>query len=150
MILERFLRARTGPVPSEAALALRRSMRLTTLISLVGLALAIGGARGRFPVGVGVAGGVIFLLAILSAAWMGVRASQQAREDREMEAGRAMIVMLAAELGKQDDATLERIATKGGPAGEAARLILQGRRDPATRASASSSQRPGGESAAGA
>jgi hypothetical protein len=38
-----------------------------------------------------------------------------------------MIVVIAAQLGKQNDATLERVAAKGGPAGEAARMILKGR-----------------------
>jgi hypothetical protein len=36
--------------------------------------------------------------------------------------------MLAATLGEQDDTALERIKVQGGPAGEAAALILEGRR----------------------
>jgi hypothetical protein len=40
-----------------------------------------------------------------------------------------MIVLLAAELGNKDDQTLETIAGRGGPAGDAANLILKGRRE---------------------
>jgi hypothetical protein len=39
-----------------------------------------------------------------------------------------MIVVIAAQLARQDDAALEGIAARGGPAAEAAMLILAGRR----------------------
>ena len=40
-----------------------------------------------------------------------------------------MIVLLAAELGNKDDETLESITRRGGPAADAAALILKGRRE---------------------
>jgi len=63
------------------------------------------------------------------AGWLGLKGARRAREDREMQSRRDMIVLLAVQLGKQDDETLERVAGKGGSAGEAARLILQGRKE---------------------
>jgi hypothetical protein len=39
-----------------------------------------------------------------------------------------MIIAITAQLGKQDDATLSRIAAQSGPAGEAARMLMTERR----------------------
>jgi len=106
----------------------RRSMWLVTGCGVLALAIAIAGARGIVPLAIGVAGGVLFAISILLAGLLGLKMHRQALADREMAARRSMIVMLAASLGKQDDAALERIKTQGGPAGEAAALILEGRR----------------------
>ncbi len=72
-------------------------------------------------------------LALLAAGWAGLKSRAQALADRDMESGRAMIVAIAAQLGRQDDDTLAAIAQKGGPAGEAARMILHGREARARR-----------------
>jgi hypothetical protein len=64
------------------------------------LALAIA-------VAIGIAGGVLFAISILLAGVLGLKMHRQALADREMAARRSMIVMLAATLGKQDDAVLE-------------------------------------------
>jgi hypothetical protein len=41
--------------------------------------------------------------------------------------------MIAARLKTQDDEALEAMAARGGPAGEAARLVLEGRAERARR-----------------
>jgi len=51
------------------------------------------------------------------------------QEQREREGYGAMLVMIAAQLKDQDDTVLERIVAKGGPAGEAAEMVLRGRRE---------------------
>jgi hypothetical protein len=102
-------------------------MWLVTGGGILALAIAIAGARGNVPVAIGIAGGVLFAISILLAGVLGLKMHRQALADREMAARRSMIVMLAATLGKQDDAVLEGIKTQGGPAGEAAALILEGR-----------------------
>ncbi len=115
-----------APLTDNARLY-RRAMWLVTVFGLLALMLAIAGARGLLPVGLGIAGGAVFGISILLAGVLGIKMHRQALADRELAARRAMIVMLAATLGKQDDSALERIKTQGGPAGEAAALILEGR-----------------------
>ena len=115
-----------APLTDNARLY-RRSMWLVTGGGVLALAIAFAGARGIVPVTIGIAGGGLFAISILLAGVLGLKMHRQALADREMAARRSMIVMLAATLGKQDDAALERIKTQGGPAGEAAALILEGR-----------------------
>jgi O-antigen/teichoic acid export membrane protein len=77
---------------------------------------------------------LLLLLAVLiAAAWSGLRAHRQALADRDRESGNAIFLAIAAQLGSQDDATLARIQSKGGPAGEAAKMILTERRARAAR-----------------
>lgn len=75
-------------------------------------------------------GSILLLLSAVfaSAIWSGIRARQQLLADREKASGGVMIVAIAAQLGRQDDATLERIQSRGGPAGEAATMILSERK----------------------
>lgn len=103
-------------------------MWVVTACGILALAIAVAGARGIVPVAIGIAGGILFAISILLAGVLGLKMHRQALADREMAARRAMIVMLAATLGEQDDTALERITVQGGPAGEAAALILEGRR----------------------
>lgn len=80
-------------------------------------------------------GSILMLLAatIISAIWSGLRHRQQVLADREKASGGLMIVAMAAQLGRQDDAKLEQIRAKGGPAGEAAAMILTERKARAAR-----------------
>ena len=73
---------------------------------------------------------------------MGLRGHRQVLLDRERASGQFMILAIAGQLGKQDDATLQAIAGKGGPAGEAARLILEGRAQKARPSVAAPAARP--------
>jgi hypothetical protein len=91
------------------------------------LALAIMGLRGTVPHAVGIASLTGFFACILLALLCGLRMRRAAIEERERMARGTMLVMMAGMLKEQDDATLERIAEKGGPAGEAAQLLLERR-----------------------
>lgn len=118
---------------SEAARELRTSTRLAALVS-GGLLLATFAAfKGWLPSALGPVFLPLFVASAITAAWIGLRTHKRALADREKESGRAMIVAIAAQLGRQDDAALERIRAKGGPAGEAAGLILQGRAEKARK-----------------
>jgi hypothetical protein len=109
----------------------RRYRRLMWLVALAGvpaLFLAVRGIQGRVPVWLGLAGGIVFILAIVIAAVLGLKMHRQTIADREMHARRALIVMMAASLGEQSDEQLKRIETQGGISGEAAGMILRNRR----------------------
>lgn len=69
--------------------------------------------------------GAGLLLAV--AGWLGLQGARDRQRVRDAEARHAARMLLVAELGRHDDETLERIARKGGPAADAARMILQGR-----------------------
>jgi hypothetical protein len=113
---------------SEAARRLRLGTRLALLAGVFFFILVIGGIRGWWPQRLGQSALPLFFASVLTAAWLGVKSHRRALADREKASGGAIIVAIAAQLGKQDDATLEAIAGRGGPAGEAASLILAGRR----------------------
>lgn len=112
---------------SDGATEYRRLMWLLGVLGLLALGVALLAVRGHAPRSAGIPGLAIGLVAVLLSGWFGWRARQQALHDQEMVAQRSMTVLLAAQLGHQDDATLARIAAKPGPAAEAARLILKGR-----------------------
>ena len=100
------------------------------MVSLAGLALVLvfAGARRWVPRETIGSSLLLFLGAGMGAVWLGYKAHRRAVLDREQTSSQAMIVLLAMQLGKLDDATLTRIGGKGGPAGEAARMLLKGRR----------------------
>lgn len=75
----------------------------------------------------------MFIAMMMSAVWSGLRHRQEILAEREKASGGVMIVAIAAQLGRQDDETLERIRAKGGPAGEAAAMILRERKQRAGR-----------------
>lgn len=129
-----------GPL-SEGARALRSAMWALIVLWLVALGLAFAGVRGwiardSIPWSLSLSAG-----SLLGAVYVGLKAHQQALVDRERTSRQAMIISIAAQLGKQDQATLERIAGKGGPAGEAARMIMAGRGSKTRAASANQSAR---------
>lgn len=119
----------TRPPVSDEARGYRIGMWLLLGVAAVNLLVAFRGIRGGLPPATGAIAAVSFLFCIIVAGWLGLKGARRAREDREMQSRRDMIVLLAVQLGKQDDETLERVAGKGGSAGEAARLILQGRKE---------------------
>ncbi len=116
-----------GPLPSSASETIRRYRLMMwglVFLSIPLLGLSIAGTRGRVPTLVGFFSTLGFLVAIGCASLLGLRGNRQARAERELESGRAMIVMLAAQLGRRDDAALAQLAAGTGPAAEAAGLIL--------------------------
>jgi hypothetical protein len=105
----------------------RRLMWLTALAALPALALVIQGLRGETSLVVGILAVLVFLTAISVAAVLGLKMHRQTLIDRDMQARRAMIVMMAETLGKESDESLEHIRERGGMSGEAADLILKAR-----------------------
>ena len=119
----------TPPPLSDGFKKYRGAMWVMTLLGLLALLVAVGGILKWVPLWVGLLGSVGFIASLCAAGILGVKAHHQALSDRGMESRRAIIVMIATQLGKQDDATLTRIATRKGLAGDAATLILKGRKE---------------------
>jgi len=113
---------------SDASQALRRQMWLMALVAVTMLGVAALGARGYVDPWLGLAAGGFAALALVLAGVLGLQARRQALADRELAGKREMIVTLTALLGRQDDATLERIAGTRGTQAEVARMLLDGRK----------------------
>lgn len=127
---------------SEAARALRTAMRWMLVVAVACLVLAFGTTRGWVPRALIPLVTITFLVACVWAMWLGLKSHRQALADRERAGRLSLIVTIAAQLGKQDDATLRQIAEKSGPAGEAARMILTERRQRQAGASSMTPTRP--------
>jgi hypothetical protein len=102
-------------------------------LGLPGLFAAFLGAQRIIPPPLGIAGGFTFLTCALLGALVGLQARRQMQLQRERETYSTMLIILANQLRVQDDVLLQRIASKGGPAGEAAEMVLQGRREKGDR-----------------
>ena len=113
---------------SERARTLRLAMWGMAGVAALLLLAAFAGARGWLPRATGAAALWLFGASVTLVLWLGFKTRVQALADRERESGQAMIVVIAAQLARQDDPTLEQMVRRGGPAADAARLILAGRR----------------------
>lgn len=114
---------------SDAAREYRRAMWLLAAIAVIAYAVGIAGVRGNVPRLAGLLGLSVGVATTVVAFFFGLRAHSRALTDQEISSRRSMIVLLAAELGSKDDETLASIVKRGGPAAEAATLILKGRRE---------------------
>lgn len=94
------------------------------------LVLALAGLREVVQPEVGLAGLTGFFACLLIALYFGVRLRRVALEAKTRSGESAMLIMMAGMLKGEDDATLEQIASRGGPAGQAALLLLEKRRTP--------------------
>ena len=124
---------------SEGAQSFRTGMLAMIGLALVALGLAFAGmtgwvARETLPSSL-----LLFAGATIGAGWSGIKRHRRALADRERASGQFMIVAIAAQLGRQDEETLQKIVAKGGPAAEAAKMILAGRRQKARGSSAAPS-----------
>jgi hypothetical protein len=111
----------------EGARNYRTLMWILFVVGLGPVGIFWASVRGALPRELGISAVPLALGCFIAAAWMGWRGHQQALADRERAGHTAMILAIASQLGRQDDAALERMAAKGGPAGEAATWILAGR-----------------------
>lgn len=105
----------------------RALVRLAGVAAVLSLVVAVAGFRRVLPetfAFLGLALFVAFLVLIALLAW---RTRQQILGQREEAERGQMIVMLAARLRDEETGALEQMSRRGGPAGEAAALILQGR-----------------------
>jgi hypothetical protein len=113
---------------SDASQQLRRQMWLVVMVGIGALGLAALGARGFIDPRLGITGGALAAVALAFAVVLGWQVRRQALADRELAGHRAMIVTMAAMLGQEDDATLERIAASKGTHADVARMLLEERR----------------------
>lgn len=121
------------PTPNRAL------VRLAGFAAALSLVLAVAGFRHVVPEEfalLGLALFVAFLVLIALLAWETRRTVLAQREAAERG---QMIVILAARLKDEETATLEEMVRKGGQAGEAAGLILQGRAERLRRSPGSAS-----------
>ena len=98
----------------------------------LGLLLAVSGlagARGALPPEVGLLSLGGFFFCLLCAVLLGYKSRQAVIEDRSRAASGSMLVIMASMLKDQDEETLERIVHQGGPAAEAASMLLKKRRE---------------------
>jgi hypothetical protein len=114
---------------SDAAREYRRAMWMLAGVAVIAYAVGAAGVRGNVPRLAGLLGLSVGVATTVVAFFFGLRAHSRALTDRDIASRRSMIVLLAAELGSKDDETLASIVKRGGPAAEAATLILKGRRE---------------------
>ena len=98
------------------------------LLGLALLAAALAGARRVLPPAIGLICLAGFFFCLICAILLGYQSGKAAAEDRAGHAATSMLVMMASLLKEESDETLQRIADKGGPAGDAASMLLQKRR----------------------
>ena len=118
----------TVQMSSSPASQYRAFLWLFTLAAIALLWPTIQGARRVLPESVGFLSGITSVLCLFTGAYFGWKGAQIRIEERNKRADAVALVMVAALLKDKSDAELEAAATKGGPAGEAARLILERRR----------------------
>jgi carbon starvation protein CstA len=126
---------------SDAARAFRNGMLALIMLALFALFLAFSGAKGWIARETVPSSLLLFAAATCGAGWLGIKGHRRALADRERASGQFMIVAIAAQLGKQDEETLRKIAAKGGPAAAAAKMILDGRRQKAGGSSIQSAEK---------
>ena len=106
----------------------RAGMWLLAVLGLLNLWIALDNARTGSSSS-GLTALVIFFVCISAGGWLGLARARQLRLARDHQSRRDAILLLVAELSRHDDNTLAGIARHGGPAGEAAVIVLQGRRE---------------------
>ena len=116
------------PLLSEGTQSYRVLMWVLLVLAILALGLAFAGLRSWFPRSTVPFSMLIFSGAVLGSSWFGLQGHRRALADRERASRSAMMLVIAAQLGRQETPMLEKIAAKGGPAAEAARMILDGRR----------------------
>lgn len=116
-----------------AAKQYRAAMWFFVLVALAVAVLAVQGIRGIIPAPIGFAAGAASSIAFFLAARFGWRVREAIVADRERVAAHLSLVMLAGVLKDRTDAELEALGQKEGATAEAARLVLQRRRDDAAR-----------------
>jgi hypothetical protein len=98
------------------------------LLGVLLVLVTLAGARQVVPHAIGLASIVGFFFCLFLAMLLGYRSRRIAIEERDRNSAGSMLVLMAGMLKDQDDATLERIVARGGPAADAAALLLERRR----------------------
>jgi len=95
--------------------------------ALVALGVSVAAYRNQLPESLGMIGLAVFVISLAMIVAIGWETRRDMLAARDAAARGQMIVMLAARLKDEDAAKLQEMARRGGPAGEAASLILKGR-----------------------
>lgn len=128
---------------SDQAKQYRLFLWLFTLAAAACLWPALQGVKGVVPRSVGLLSGVAAVFCLFVGAWFGLKGARIRIEERNRKADAIALVTLAAFLRDKSEAELEGAIAKGGPAGEAAALVLERRRTGlTTRPSASIPKQP--------
>ncbi|MEO8200361.1 MAG: hypothetical protein ABI679_07570 [Gemmatimonadota bacterium] len=106
----------------------RMGMWIFLVLCIPFLALALAGARRLVNQDLGIFSMAVFFICLAGAVLMGYQSRRLALDDRQRTAKGSMLVIMASMLKEEDSVTLEKIVAKGGPAGEAAALILRNRK----------------------
>lgn len=112
--------------------SLRRWTWFAIFVTGVFAGASVLAVRKILPPGLAPSLWLLALASTISACWIGARAHRLALADREAASRRGMIISLMVTLAKEDDESLTRIVGRGGPAAEAAREVLAGRRQEGT------------------
>ena len=115
--------------PGNTARSYRYAMWFFLFLGGMMLIPALRGAPERLDPTVAMFSVAGFLGCMMLAAILGAASRRKAIEHREQQAAGAALVLMANMLSKETDESLEAIAGKGGPAGEAAALLLENRRE---------------------
>ena len=128
---------------SKQATSYRALLYLCSIAGLLCFYVAYKGSKGTLSKEMGVTLALLGLVCFLTGAWYGWRGAKMRIEEREKKADALALVMLAAVLKDKSEEELKSAVAKGGPAGDAARLVLERRRSGlTTRPSASIPQQP--------
>jgi hypothetical protein len=117
------------PGLSQGAREYRQLMWLMVALGVTGFIVGVAAVRGSIAPTLGTLGFVVGVGSLGLAAWFGLQVRARTLADREREAASALTVLLAAQLRDRDEAELEEMKRRGGSAGEAAALILEGRKE---------------------
>ncbi len=120
---------------SKQASSYRALLYLCSIAGLLCFFVAYKGSKGALSKEMGVTLALLGLVCFLTGAWYGWRGAKVRIEEREKKADALGLVMLAAVLKDKSEAELEVAVAKGGPAGEAAAMVLERRRHGLTRPS---------------
>lgn len=131
-LLQKLIEADGAPY-SAAARSHRSMMWLYAAGAVLAFLLALAGFTGRVSGRTALLGTGLSLAFVGLAGYHGLQVRRQLLEERDRSARQALTVMLAAQLRDRDEAELHETVRRGGPAGHAAQLILQGRKERAAR-----------------
>ena len=120
---------------SSSASKYRALLYLCSIAGLLCFFVAYKGSKGAISKEMGVTLAVLGLVCFITGAWYGWRGAKIRIEEREKKADALGLVMLAGVLKDKSEEELQLAIKKGGPAGDAARLVLERRRTGLTRPS---------------
>ena len=113
---------------SKQASEYRGLLWVFTGVGLICFYTAYLGARGKLPPMYGLMGGLCGVLCLFTGAYFGWKGAQIRIAERAKKADAIALITLAAVLKDRDEAELLGVIAKGGPAAEAAALVLERRK----------------------